>query len=57
MRTRRACGQVTTCVSKSSGPGRLEIVRAEDLVAEVAGVFDGDVYPDGYRDGLRRDWP
>jgi hypothetical protein len=32
-------------------------VRAEDLVAEFAGVYGGDVYPDGYLDGLRREWP
>jgi bifunctional DNA-binding transcriptional regulator/antitoxin component of YhaV-PrlF toxin-antitoxin module len=39
------------------GPGRLELVRADDLIGEFAGVFDADVYPDGYLDGLRREWP
>jgi bifunctional DNA-binding transcriptional regulator/antitoxin component of YhaV-PrlF toxin-antitoxin module len=39
------------------GPGRLELVRADDLVAEFAGVFDKSVYPDGYLDELRREWP
>jgi bifunctional DNA-binding transcriptional regulator/antitoxin component of YhaV-PrlF toxin-antitoxin module len=39
------------------GPGRLELVRADDLVARFAGVFDERVYPDGYLDRLRRDWP
>jgi len=39
------------------GPGRLELVRAEDLVEEFAGVFDASVYPDGYLDELRREWP
>jgi protein involved in polysaccharide export with SLBB domain len=39
------------------GPGRLELVRADDLVEEFAGVFDATVYPDGYLDELRREWP
>ncbi len=39
------------------GPGRLELVRAEDMVEEFAGVFDATVYPDGYLDTLRREWP
>lgn len=38
-------------------PGRLEIVRADDLVAEFAGVFDASVYPKGYLGELRREWP
>ena len=38
-------------------PGRLELVRADELIAEFAGVFDGAVYPDGYLAGLRREWP
>jgi bifunctional DNA-binding transcriptional regulator/antitoxin component of YhaV-PrlF toxin-antitoxin module len=39
------------------GPGRLELVRADELVAEFAGIFDKAVYPDGYLDQLRREWP
>jgi len=37
-------------------PGRLELVRPDDLVAEFAGVFDATVYPRGYLDKLRREW-
>ena len=40
-----------------TGPGRLELVRADDLIAEFAGVFDDTVYPAGYLEELRREWP
>lgn len=39
------------------GPGKLELVRADDLVQEFAGVFDAAVYPRGYLEELRREWP
>jgi bifunctional DNA-binding transcriptional regulator/antitoxin component of YhaV-PrlF toxin-antitoxin module len=42
---------------KAAGPGRLELVRADELVAEFAGAFDATVYPNGYLDELRREWP
>lgn len=37
-------------------PGRLELARAEDLVSRFAGVFDSEVYPEGYLDTLRGEW-
>lgn len=39
------------------GPGHLELVRAGDLIEQFAGVFDATVYPNGYLDELRREWP
>ena len=42
---------------EARGPGRLELVRADDLVEQFAGVFDATVYPNGYLDQLRREWP
>ena len=39
------------------GPGRLELVRAEELVDKYAGIFDATVYPEGYLDDLRGEWP
>jgi bifunctional DNA-binding transcriptional regulator/antitoxin component of YhaV-PrlF toxin-antitoxin module len=38
------------------GPGRVELVRADELVAEFAGVFDAAVYPSDYLEELRREW-
>ena len=39
------------------GPGRLELVRSDELVKEFAGVFDSTVYPQHYLEELRREWP
>ncbi len=41
---------------RAVSPGRLEVVRAGELVAEYAGVLDARVYPEGYLDELRREW-
>ena len=38
------------------GPGRIELVRSDDLINEFAGVFDETVYPPGYLEDLRREW-
>ena len=39
------------------GPGRLELVRTEDLITEFAGAFDATIYPEGYLEDLRSEWP
>jgi bifunctional DNA-binding transcriptional regulator/antitoxin component of YhaV-PrlF toxin-antitoxin module len=39
-----------------AGHGRLELVRRDDLIAEFAGVFETDVYPQDYLEELRREW-
>lgn len=38
------------------GPGRLQLVRVGEMVAEFAGVFDASVYPEGYLEKLRDEW-
>lgn len=40
----------------AAGPGRLQLVKADDLVEEFAGALDREVYPDGYLEDLRREW-
>lgn len=40
----------------SSGPGRIEVVRTDDLIDEFAGRLDKTAYPIGYLDAVRREW-
>jgi AbrB family looped-hinge helix DNA binding protein len=40
----------------SVGPGRIELVKTEELIDEFAGALDEAAYPDGYLDEVRRGW-
>ncbi|MBA3421626.1 MAG: AbrB/MazE/SpoVT family DNA-binding domain-containing protein [Thermoleophilaceae bacterium] len=40
----------------SAGPGRIELIKRDDLVDEYAGIFDESVYPPGYLEDVRRGW-
>ncbi|MBA3364288.1 MAG: AbrB/MazE/SpoVT family DNA-binding domain-containing protein [Actinobacteria bacterium] len=40
----------------ATGHGRVEVVRADDLLEEYAGIFDANAYPPGYLEELRREW-
>lgn len=41
---------------RRSGPGRVELVKSDDLIDECAGIFDESVYPPGYLEEVRRGW-
>jgi hypothetical protein len=40
----------------SVGPGRIELVKTEELIDEFAGALDETAYPPGYLDEVRRGW-
>ena len=40
----------------SVGPGRVELVKSDELIAEYAGSFDKTVYPNGYLNEVRDGW-
>jgi AbrB family looped-hinge helix DNA binding protein len=41
---------------RTVGPGRLELVRTEDLIDEFAGSLDSRVYPPDYLEKEREGW-
>jgi AbrB family looped-hinge helix DNA binding protein len=41
---------------RSVGPGRIELVKSDELIREYAGSFDESVYPLGYLDEVRGGW-
>lgn len=41
---------------RSVGPGRIELVKSDDLIDEYAGSLDKTVYPPGYLDEVRDGW-
>lgn len=41
---------------RSVGPGRIELVKAEELIDQFAGRLNSDSYPPGYLDDVRAGW-
>ncbi|HEV7804290.1 MAG TPA: AbrB/MazE/SpoVT family DNA-binding domain-containing protein [Solirubrobacteraceae bacterium] len=44
-------------VVRATGSGRIEVERADDLVARFAGSLPAGTYPAGHLDELRDEWP
>ena len=40
----------------AAGPGRIELVKTDELIEEYAGRLDATVYPPGYLEEIRRGW-
>ena len=43
------------CIA-SVGPGRIELVKTDDLIAQYAGRLGKESYPPGYLEDIRREW-
>jgi bifunctional DNA-binding transcriptional regulator/antitoxin component of YhaV-PrlF toxin-antitoxin module len=43
-------------VIRASGPGRVELERADDLISRYAGSLPAGTYPVGHLDELRDEW-
>ena len=41
---------------RSAGPGRIELIKTDELVDEFAGMLDSSAYPAGYLEDLRSEW-
>jgi AbrB family looped-hinge helix DNA binding protein len=41
---------------RTAGPGRIELVKTEELIEEFAGRLDSTTYPPGYLADVRAGW-